>query len=303
MGLNRQLYETVEQAIAGQEAFGELLTEQERQRLLDFGVVRSASPGEVLCRPNRTDTRVYILVIGEVEVSDALPEEGGKVLARLRRGELFGEISALFKLPRISAVVVTRPSVLLEIPGDVLEKVISGRPELYHAVAQRYKRRITETALHNVPIFRCVPPDSLSQLIEQSSLVGIPSGKVIVREGEPGDAIYIIIYGTARVTRQVGDEELNIALLRAGDYLGEWAVLTSAPRAATVTAVTRVEAIRVDCQPFLNFIQNNPGIREQLDLVAFNRHSEMTSQGHLVDSREAMDDMLSQITAVIEQDK
>ena len=301
MKRSAQLLQTVQEAIDRQEAFGELLTAEEKEYLMDFGVVRSAEPGEVLCRPNQMDTRVYILVIGEVEVRDKLPDDDGELLARLRQGELFGEISALFKLPRISAVAVTRPSVLLEIPGDILEKVINGRPELYHAVIKRYKQRITDTALRSVPLLRYVPADRLAMLIEQSSLIGVPAGEAIVREGEPGDAIYILIYGTARVTHEVGTEIVNIALLRAGDYLGEWSVLTGAPRAATVTAVTRVEAIRVDCQPFLSFIQENPEIRDRLDMVAFNRHSEVANQGHLADSREAMDRMLSNIEAVIDQ--
>ncbi|MDY6978583.1 MAG: cyclic nucleotide-binding domain-containing protein [Pseudomonadota bacterium] len=295
---NGQLRETVEQAIERQDAFGELLTQAEKELLLDFGVVRSAAPGELLCRPDQVDTRVYILVIGEVEVLDAVQHEG-TVLARLGRGELFGEISALFRLPRITAVRVSRPAVLLEIPGDVLERVISGRPELYHAVIKRYKQRITETALRRVALFRYVPADRLSALIEQSSLVGIPPGETIVREGEAGDALYIIIYGTARVTHQVGNEAMNLALLRTGDYLGEWSVLTGAPRAATVTAVTRVDAIRVDCQPFLQFIQENPEIRDRMDMIAFNRHAETADQGQLADSREAMDEALARIQNLI----
>lgn len=297
---NGQLRETVEQAIERQDAFGELLTQTEKELLLDYGVVRSAAPGELLCRPDQVDSRVYILVIGEVEVLDAVEQEG-TVLARLGRGELFGEISALFRLPRISAVRVSRPAVLLEIPGDVLERVISGRPELYHAVIKRYKQRITDTALRRVALFRYVPADRLSALIENSSLVSIPPGETIVSEGEPGDALYIIIYGTARVTHQVGNEAMNLALLRAGDYLGEWSVLTGAPRAATVTAVTRVDAIRVDCQPFLQFIQENPEIRDRMDMIAFNRHTETADQGQLVDSREAMDEALARIQNLIDQ--
>ncbi|MDR9436451.1 MAG: cyclic nucleotide-binding domain-containing protein [Thiohalophilus sp.] len=297
---NGQLRETVEQAIERQDAFGELLTQAEKELLLDFGVVRSAAPGEYLCRPDQVDTRVYILVIGEVEVLDAVEQEGA-VLARLGRGELFGEISALFRLPRISAVRVSRPAVLLEIPGDVLERVISGRPELYHAVIKRYKQRITDTALRRVALFRYVPVDRLSALIEHSSLVGIPPGETIVREGEAGDALYIIIYGTARVTHQVGNEAMNLALLRAGDYLGEWSVLTGAPRAATVTAITRVDVIRVDCQPFLQFIQENPEIRDRLDMIAFNRHAETAGQEQLVDSHEAMDEALARIQNLIDQ--
>jgi len=295
---NEHLRQTVEQAIERQEAFGELLTRQEKEQLLDYGVVRSAVAGEFLCRPHQVDTRVYILVIGEVEIRDSA-EEDGTVLARLGRSELFGEISALFRLPRISAVRVSRPSVLLEIPGDILEKVISSRPELYEAVVQRYKQRITDTALRSVSLFRTIPADRLAALNDCSSLVGIPPGEVIVTEGEPGEAIYVIIYGTARVTHQVGEESLNLALLRAGDYLGEWSVLTGAPRAATVTAVTRVEAIRIDCQPFLQFIRENPQIADQFNTIAFERYSTVTGQEQLADSPEMMDQVLSRIKNLI----
>jgi len=295
-----QLRDTVEQAIERQEAFGELLTQAEKEQLLDYGVVRSAAPGELLCRQHQVDTRVYILVIGEVEVRDVAEGEG-TVLARLGRGELFGEISALFRLPRISAVRVSRPSVLLEIPGDILEKVISGRAELYHAVIQRYQQRITETALRSVSLFRRVPVDRLAALTEHSSLIGIPAGEAIIREGEPGDAIYVIIYGTARVTHHVNGEAFNLALLRSGDYLGEWSVLTGEPRTATVTAVTRVDAIRVDCQPFLQFVGDNPQIRDQLDTTAFNRHTETVDQGRLADSPAALGEELSRIRNLIDR--
>ena len=298
MSQDGNVLDVVQQAIDNQATFGELLNSEEKQQLLDHGVVRSAVPGDVLCQQHQMDTRVYILVMGEVEVRDG-DESSNTVLARLRNGELFGEISALYKLPRVSTVVVSKPSVLLEIPGDILETVISGRPELHKAVIQRYQQRITDTALRGVPIFRYIARENLNKLIEKSSLIGVPAGADIVKEGEPGDALYIIIYGTARVTHKVSGEELNIALLRAGDYFGEWSILTGAPRAATVSAVTRVEAIRVDCQPFLEFIQKNPEIRDRIDMVAFNRHSHVTDKGYVIESREAVDSMLSKIEEVM----
>ena len=293
------LRDTIEQAIGSQAAFGDLLTQEEREKLLDFGVVRSAAPGEYLCRPFEPDSRVFILVIGEVEVCED-DQAGSPVLAHLGPGELFGEISALFGLPRISAVRASRPSVLLELPGDILEKVIGERWELYRAVISRYRKRITHTALRSVSLFRDVPANNLAQLIENSSLISIPGGGEIVQEGEPGDAIYIIIYGTARVTRQAGEESLNLALLRAGDYCGEWSVLTGEPRAATVSAVTPVDAIRVDCQPFTDFLGEHPEIRTELDKVANDRRSKSVKGEKLVDSPDAMDKVVSNIQSLID---
>lgn len=270
----------VEKAISAHGAFGELLNAQEKQYLMDHGVVRSAAQDEILCHRQQLDTRVYILVLGEVEVSDTVD---GKhiVLARLGPGEVFGEISALFRIPRVSDVTVSLPSVLIEIPGDVLEQVLSARPELQLAIIQRYKNRLTETALRNVLPLRDLSHDRITFLIENSTLVGIPPGGVIVSEEEPGDALYIIIYGTARVSHKVNGERLNIALLRAGDYFGEVSLLTGLPRTASVVAVTRVEALRVDCGAFQEFIQQNPDVRERIDEVAHTRHSALEGPASL----------------------
>jgi CRP-like cAMP-binding protein len=272
MSQDGKVMHAAEKAINAHDAFGELLNGQEKQYLVDYGVVRSAAPGDILCHRRQFDTRVYILVLGEVEVSDTVD---GKhiVLARLGPGELFGEISALFRIPRVSDVTVTRPSVLIEIPGDVLETVLLARPKLQLAMFESYKERLTETILRSVSPLRDLSRDRLTNLIEQATLVGVPAGGVIVNEAEKGDALYIIIYGTARVTHEVNGERLNIALLRAGDYFGEWSLLTGAPRTASVEAVTRVEALRLDSGSFKEFIQHNPEVREQISEVAQNRHA------------------------------
>lgn len=286
-------------ALASQLAFGELLSADEKRYLLDHGVVRSAKAGEVICEQNQVDARVYILVIGGVEVSEG---EGRQkvVLANLRRGEIFGEISALFKLPRISAVTVTRPSVMLELSGDVLEALINNRPLLRDAVLQRYRQRIIETALRSVSLFRHLPVSKLQILADSAVLSGFPESTEIVREHDSGDSLYFIIVGSARVSRRISGEVLNIALLRQGEYFGEWSVLTGAPRVATVTALSQVEVLQVDCQPFLRFIQDNPQVRDRLDLVAYNRHAHTTQQEWHRIPPDNLDEIVEEIENIID---
>ena len=296
MSQDGKVMHAAEKAINAHDAFGELLNGQEKQYLVDHGVVRSAAPGDILCQRHQFDTRVYILVLGEVEVSDSVD---GKhlVLARLGPGELFGEISALFRIPRVSDVTVTRPSVLIEIPGDVLETVLLARPKLQLAMFESYKERLTETILRSISPLRDLSRDRLATLIEQATLVGIPAGGVIMNEAEQGDALYIIIYGTARVTHEVNGERLNIALLRAGDYFGEWSLLTGAPRTASVEAITRVEALRLDSGSFQEFVQHNPEVRKQIGEVAQNRHAAL--QSTLALDGAAMNSELSQLEALL----
>lgn len=265
------IHDIIESAIENQSSFGDLLTTEEKQIFIDYGVVHSAIEGEVLCKQGDNDRRVFIIIIGEVEVSEGRGDTK-VVLSHLKRGEVFGEVAALFEPMRISNVVAIKPSVFLVIPGAVFEKVITGRSELYSAILERYKHRVSETALRSVDLFRELDKDAIKPLIDAASIVGISSDQIIINEGESGDYFYILIRGTARVSHTIGVSKINLALIHPGDYFGEWSVLTGAPRAATVAAIDHVDLLRIERGAMLDFIQSQPEVAERIDLVAHNRH-------------------------------
>ena len=71
-------------------------------------------------------------------------------------------------------------------------------------------------------------------------------GEVIVREGEPGDELYLLVEGTVEVRRRTGEGEVRLDTLGAGAYFGEMAVLDGSPRSATVVATSDVRALVLD---------------------------------------------------------
>ncbi|MFZ5892290.1 MAG: serine/threonine-protein kinase [Myxococcota bacterium] len=73
-----------------------------------------------------------------------------------------------------------------------------------------------------------------------------PSGSVIIREGDRGDAAYLIVSGTCRAYRDVGGQKEVLASMNAGDVFGEMALLLDEPRAASVEAVTPVTVLVLD---------------------------------------------------------
>jgi len=272
---NQDVIAAVENAVSAHQLFGDLLTSVEKEYLLDRGIVRSVAPGTRLCRQHQRDDRVYILVVGEVEASAG--EDTAKThIASIKQGELFGEIAALFGMPRICDITVTRPSVVLEIPSSVLRSIIEARAKLRDAVMQRFRARITETALRAVPLFRYMPDDSMQLLVEASTLVGAPAGSILIEESEVGEAFYVIIYGNLRVSHDVDGRHLNLALLHPGDFFGEWSLLTGAPRAATVSALVQSELVAIDRGAFLNIMQLHPEIRDRIDLEAHNRFDQLS---------------------------
>lgn len=266
------ILDSMHRAMQKNPIFGDLMSQKDREYLLQRGTIRVVEVGTVLCKQHTRDDRVFILINGAVEVTEESQKE--KVsLGKLYSGEVFGEIAALFMMPRIATVTVIKPSVVLEIPGEVLGDLLEKVPVLRNAVFERYHHRSIQTALKSVSIFNSMDEEGFIEMGDASSLVTAKKGEILIREGELGDALFIINYGVARVYTPVEESELNLALLRAGDYFGEWSLLTGAPRAASVAAVTQMELVRLGCKEFLDFIRQYPNIRESIDLVAHERKS------------------------------
>ncbi len=73
-----------------------------------------------------------------------------------------------------------------------------------------------------------------------------PPGTLIMKEGDPGDAAYMIVSGKCRAFRMVGDQKETLAIMDAGDVFGEMALLLEEPRAASVEAVDSVTVLVLD---------------------------------------------------------
>jgi serine/threonine-protein kinase len=73
-----------------------------------------------------------------------------------------------------------------------------------------------------------------------------PPGSVIIREGDVGDAAYMIVSGRCKISRRAGDGREDIGSMSAGDVFGEMALLLDEPRAATIEAEDNVTVLVLD---------------------------------------------------------
>ena len=83
----------------------------------------------------------------------------------------------------------------------------------------------------------------------------------MIREGEPGDRVYVIRRGRVRVSKR----GTQVAELGAGDYFGEIALLRDVPRTATVTAIDDVEILSLERDEFLSAVTGSPPSRLRID--------------------------------------
>src|SRR5579875_2662006 len=99
--------------------------------------------------------------------------------------------------------------------------------------------------LRNIPLFAHIEPSKLKLLAFTSERLTYHADQVLFRQGEPGDAAYIILRGDADVIVDGPTGPLTVARLGRNAIVGEIAILCDVPRTATVKA-TRVLAERLE---------------------------------------------------------
>ena len=107
-----------------------------------------------------------------------------------------------------------------------------------------------------VDIFAETPEHVLASVARILEEVTLLPGETLMREGEPGDCLYIIVEGTLRVHRG----EQTLMHLEPGKIVGEFALLDPAPRSASVTGVTDALLFRLDNEPFQEVMADRPEI-------------------------------------------
>ena len=124
----------------------------------------------------------------------------------------------------------------------------------------------TEPFLTQSSLFRFFPPEHRERVLGLFHKVQYDFGDLIVRQGDPADAFYILLAGRARVikTSERG-EEIALNVLRPGSEFGESALLTKEPRTASVRCSSLVEALRLARDDFDRLIAQYPELRGYLE--------------------------------------
>jgi hypothetical protein len=114
--------------------------------------------------------------------------------------------------------------------------------------------------LESLGIFATASRPVLERLAAAATEVAFRAGTSIVREGEPADALYVLVEGELEVTArgEAGGPERHLRTLRAPAYFGEIGVLEHIPRTATVTAVTSCRCEKIDGEEFLQALTAAP---------------------------------------------
>jgi small-conductance mechanosensitive channel/CRP-like cAMP-binding protein len=129
---------------------------------------------------------------------------------------------------------------------------------------ERFREIIARSA-----IFALLPDDLHQALAMTADEKVFADGEVIVREGEPGDSMFLICRGKVAVT--IGAERREVAVTEAGGYFGEMSILTGEPRSATVIARGDCTVVEIGAEAFAAYVKDRPAIIDRLADAAVSR--------------------------------
>jgi small-conductance mechanosensitive channel/CRP-like cAMP-binding protein len=167
-----------------------------------------------------------------------------------------------------------RAGIPLSIPAHAVFMTEESQERKHIKSEEEEGRRLQ--ALSHVALFDHLSDEDKRRLALGLRYAPFARGEVMTRQGAVGHWLYMILAGEASV-RVRGDSgvEREVSRLPAHSFFGEMSLMTGAPRAATVVALTDVECYRLDAAHFREIIQHRPELAEQMAEVLAQRRSEL----------------------------
>jgi CRP-like cAMP-binding protein len=175
-----------------------------------------------------------------------------EVLARLVPGDYFGETALLANVRRTANVTARTNARLLALRAGHFRRWIAGRPE----IGESLRRSIaTRDRLLTLPLLRGLSASEIDRLADRFLITRYLPDDTIIRQGDEGDRFYIIVDGKVDVIREATGATMLLATLGPGEVFGEMALLSNAPRSATVRALTSVETYTLSAADFHDLVR------------------------------------------------
>jgi CRP-like cAMP-binding protein len=239
--------------------------------------VRLVGKGEKVIQQGATGAEAFVLARGELEVIREVEGGDSMLLARLGNGAVFGEMALLSRSPRAASVVAARPSIVLIIRVEKLDRVAQDSPEVGAAFAAYCHRRMVANLVRTSPLLGPLSAGERQALIERFSTKTFDEGHSLIVQGEESDGLHVIASGLVMVVRRDGSDEVVIAHLGVGEVVGEVSLVFRRPSNAAVVAEHPTMTLFLPRVRFMEIVREHPTLLAQLYELAVKRDEETSS--------------------------
>ncbi|MFZ1816094.1 MAG: Crp/Fnr family transcriptional regulator [Rhizobiaceae bacterium] len=137
--------------------------------------------------------------------------------------------------------------------------------------------------LRRIPLFAAIDPGKLKLLAFASDRMSYSNGQKVFKQGEVGDAAYVVIHGTADIVVETAAGEIVVAQAKENAVVGEISILCDVPRTASVRANGELVMLKIKKEHFLGLMMDFPKLGIQVMRELAQRLSRTTAE--LTDAR------------------
>jgi CRP-like cAMP-binding protein/thioredoxin reductase/Fe-S-cluster-containing hydrogenase component 2 len=230
---------------------------QLREFFLD-SEIRVVEPGDYIFRKNDYTNTFFCIVSGEVliEIDENDPD---KTIA-LTPGQFFGEMSLLSGRRRSATIRAGKKCVLIETPRRSMNKLISSVESVKRTIDEAFIVRTLQTRFANT-----TPIQSLVTIAKKAKLQSFRAGEVLFNEGDEAESFHVIRRGSVTISRRLGEHEVVMSYLPAGNYVGEMGIMGKSRRTATVRAATATETIELGAEEFRYLLDQDEALKHTIE--------------------------------------
>ncbi len=235
-----------------------------------YGKSESAKQDEIIFSQGQKAKRfllqhdkLYLLVKGKVNI-----QIGGEIVASVRPGEIFGELTPLILSARSATAIADGPCRLMSLSDKQLILGLKKQPEfalmLMNLLVRYLRKAVTETKSFSTfsesknsiknAVFDVKTRRSLIQKLGDQAIVNVPKQRVIFQEGGSGMLMYVVLEGY--VTSSIADRVVERS--GPGSVIGEVALIDQKKRVAKVVAETNCSLLAFNRQIFLDLVKSQP---------------------------------------------
>lgn len=245
---------------------------EELSRVMERIQARPFARGALICREGEPGDSIYIISSGKVGVFRQNVRNEREALNELGPGEFFGEFGFFADSRRHATVEALEDTELLEITKQDCQEVLREFPHLSEVLLKFYKERVLDTLLATSTVFHSLTPKQRREILDRFTLQEFSAGAQVLREGEAGDALYVIKKGEVEVyASDLKGAERILARMGEGDFFGEISLLTGRPRTASVRALEKAELLRLAQEDLDPVLSGHPEVRKVLEEALFLR--------------------------------
>lgn len=220
-------------------------------------------PKKYIIHEGDAGNKLYIIYDGAMEVLMNLKSGRPLKITELQRGDIFGEIALIQRIPRTRSVRTLRRSLLLTLRSDDFEKLVVedlGAKKIQDIVEK-------QAFLNRIDLCRNWHPQALSRFAQLTSFAHFAPKETVIREGMTNQFFYLIYDGILEVVKDGG----RLAKLTSGQFFGEISLLQNSVSTADVTAMVESRCLVVARRDFLNFMATDFHIGLQFEDISSKR--------------------------------